>query len=1660
MASDAEHTSTHDGDVCRDKVIRLLKYLEEFVRLRTTVTRRIEQYQRDGFVLWFAHLPQTEGCVFPLWRDMGEGRAGVWLEVRKQDLAPVPELLPLLEPWVDVDTLDGSRETPEIRDRVFVEEEAEEWLLADHPEVSAAWQQYLEVWRRWAERNREKAKVQRVYGQLFRAYQLQRRLGEAYEFVLGLGFLAWRTPQQQEVRRHILRAQAELRFDEHRGVLSVHCPPPPDGARLQIEDEFVEPTDRPSARACDEIEGILAEAGDDVWGDGVHNAIRAWGTALHPDLSYSDGLVPHPTCTDVPHLSPAPALILRKRLDRGTLLAYRRIIAQLEDGGPVPFGMLRLVDHLDDPVPGGDGVTADGAHGDRGQEVGTFFPLPSNAEQQRILDTLGRRQGVLVQGPPGTGKSHTIANLICHYLAIGKRVLVTSETPRALRVLKQKLPEEVKPLCVSLLGADTASFSELEEAVSGIGQRHSRWDPAAQRALIAQLAADLSAHRASEARVSKALRDLRESETYAISLCGGAYCGTAAAIGLRVNRERERFGWLTLPDAAPESSPITNDDARLLLEALRRIDATRAAELALPTVASSSLPSPEEVVSAIEGESKATRAAAEYQAHRGDPAFVPMLSSSRERRTRLQDGLLRYVEEWHRLQARPEQWAPRALTEVLTERESLWRTLAQRTEEGLEGLNREAAKADAHQVVLPTDRDALEVLSHSREMLAHLERGGKWTRLGIPAGPARGKAYLRTAVRVDGRPADSAAQLRILVHRLWVEQRLRALWRIWEGVAAAVSSGLETQVAEVTEHLEVVNQTLSLLGLARELSSHLRESPSIPLPNWASDRPDALLTVLQAVDAYARAQEATARLGQTSAALAKACALPGSHHVNQELKQALDRRDIAGWSAAMHVLLSLERDRADYERASECLERLRAGAPGAATALEETPQQSHWDSCLPGLEEAWHWAVASRWVGRRADPTYQQTLVRELAECERRIGVATAHLAAERAWDAFLARLTPRERQSLEAWQYAVRKIGKGTGKQAERYRRDARMYMADCVEAIPAWIVPRYRVAEVLEPRPELFDVVIVDEASQTGIDGLFLYYLGKQTIVVGDHQQISPAGIGLNETTLAELQHRYLQDIPFQTVLGPTSSLYDHAQIRFAGRIVLQEHFRCMPEIIQFSNDLCYAPHGTPLIPLRTYPPNRLRPVVAVNVPGGYQEGKASSAFNREEARSLVAQVVGCLQDDRYRDKTFGVISLLGEAQARLILQMLTTVLGPEEMEKRSIVCGDAYAFQGDERDVIFLSMVSAPNATIGVLSTLAAQQRFNVAASRARDQLWLFHSVEPHDLSATCVRKRLLEYCRNPVRDPGTVLDDGCESDFERDVCAEIRKRGYRVCTQVPAGEQTAYRYRIDLVVEGMETRLAVECDGDQWHGPDRYEKDMARQRQLERAGWQFYRIRAGSFYADRDAALAPLWEELDRLRIRPSQEPAAFEPPAPVRIAGAQAGGAFVQTETGDDEGVPTSPTTPGNGEPESGPSGPDTACPTGPSTAPVPAPSPPQQAAHEPASPHYGRRPAPQALPPASCSGPQAEPTGIGAEDAALVARVPRDDWFALARWAKESEKLTPLQRHFAYDIGRRLRQGQSLTPKQVRFAARTYREATEGGFVPPKSDQTDLFEGK
>jgi hypothetical protein len=118
-----------------------------------------------------------------------------------------------------------------------------------------------------------------------------------------------------------------------------------------------------------------------------------------------------------------------------------------------------------------------------------FFPLPFNHEQGRISDLIDDPKVAVacVSGPPGTGKSHSIANIISHQMALGKRVLVTARTPEAIAAVREKLPESLRPLVIASVGTDRESAQQLQDAVKELSHEVVSLDIDAARARWTEL---------------------------------------------------------------------------------------------------------------------------------------------------------------------------------------------------------------------------------------------------------------------------------------------------------------------------------------------------------------------------------------------------------------------------------------------------------------------------------------------------------------------------------------------------------------------------------------------------------------------------------------------------------------------------------------------------------------------------------------------------------------------------------------------------------------------------------------------------------------------------------------------------------------------------------------------------------------------------------------------------------------------------------------------------------------------------------------------------------------------------------------------------------------------------------------------------------------------
>lgn len=1480
------------------KAIDLFTFLGRSQQLLAKPVRTTDQYEK---VLWFGALPD-HAAVGSAHRAASPEPDAALLTVQRVPKIDPPLPPEPLRPWVDGKLDDANRE-PTIREAILVEgphpDDGDEDVklrrveLADSPDVAASFDSWISDWRLWADRERRDAAVRDLYKELFAVHLSSTDHSEEFELVLGVGCLSWQPDEHVQVRRHIATAPVAVGFDESTGQLTVTQVVAPEA--VVIEVDMLDPSVISSPAAIDEIRQAAAEYdGHLLDRTGLGDICRRLTHRLDADAEFDDdGL--DPPATTSPRAAFAPALILRRRTNRGLVNIYETIVGQLRASAEVPTGILPLIDP--DMQPEAEINTAPGAVVSLDDE--DFLPLPVNEQQRRIIDRVDRTAQTVVQGPPGTGKTHTAAALVSHLLAKGMRVLITAQTDRALQEVRAKLPEQVQTLAVAVIGQSRSDMADLRMAVDSISKRADEFDPADSQRSIESRLATLDQLRRQRAETYARLITIRQQEIE--TRTDGPEAGTLAAIAYRHLQREPEFDWIRDYDVQTTAAeaPVSSAEIlrwRSLLQDQDLIDHEREALRRHPDA--QSFPSVAEFSLLVDAERAATTARDSYDsllAHQSFE-FVRLLAPEvrEELRARVSDPATRAAE----LERREEAWMNDALRDVRTGRQQAWLARADQIKE-----------FDAHVSALiqrfgpatTVSVQAGELPVHqqiARSLLAHLDAGNKIKVApdGSPKIGAFAAKALKAAdgffaqVRINGLPAVSREQLAAFID--WVEA-----FRI----VAAMDSAWPTNVVipeedTLGERVQWHRTEAIQLDKVLQLGERLRverawfESNGLPVPDW--NNLDEILRYANLVEAATAADVAVASSAAIDQLVDRLKAegpwieLPTA---TADFRKAVEARDVGGYSAAYSRLMFLatvaERVR-ERERIREALTR---SAPRLAEGVAADPADPVWDNRLARFEDAWRWEKTGRWILAQ-DGEDANSLKLRLSGIERQIRSEVEHLAAERAWQHAVSpgRLTGKARANLTQYAQLVSSLGKGTGKYAAKKRVEIAEAMDRCRPSVPVWIMPLYRIAEQMRVQPNLFDVVIVDEASQAGLEASFLQYLAPKIVVIGDDKQVSPSAVGVDQQQLRDLANQYLATDTYRASwLDPKRSYFDEANMRFGGRITLTEHRRCVPEIIGFSNRVAYEPEGIRLIPVRQFGADRLEPIKVVHVTDGVE---LANKTNNVEAEAIVDQIRKCLADPKYDGATIGVISLTGKEQARLIEHKLLDAVPPEEWAARELRCGDASDFQGSERNVMFLSMVKAPSADkrIAPLTMTHYVQRFNVAASRAKDQMWVYHSVPREALLNTeDMRFQLLDYCYGVVNRPGSelavpvtgsvpedVVVPPFDSLFEQRVFNRIADRGYTVIPQYPA-----LGYNIDLVIVGATTRLAVECDGDTWHGPAQYEADLARQRELERCGWQFFRLRESVFYADMPGALQKLWDTLDDLGIHTADWVQPSEGPDP-------------------------------------------------------------------------------------------------------------------------------------------------------------------------------------
>lgn len=1475
----------------REAIDSLLTFIEEATSLRQTAARHLS---RCGRLL---RLPELEAAVPGLVAGDPTGAdADLVCRIEKLEMPPCPPIPESLAPYAT-----GDWRAPEW---------TPDWKAlpdpAEHPE-SAELYETLADWLRirgsWLEARGEILPNHALFERL---QDLRDHLSESNlrdECVIGTAVFTSNpdvTRAKNPVRWPLLVQPLVIELGSSRRnlpVIEVRRNGDEDPRLLaEILAPFAE--DGVDLKAASRFEEWLEDAGADanLAGDeSLSEALEKFAASLHPDCRFV------PAEEELPEdagekpaftLEASPVILIQPR-PSGVRSAIRSIRKDIAEHRDVPAHLMEIV--CPDVFPTlASGLTPTLSleaklAATAGEDPDVLLAKPANPEQLAIAHEVEHNNVVLVQGPPGTGKTHTIANLLGHFLSQGKRVLVTSHTTKALSVVKDLLPKEIQPLCVTMLG----DRKDLEQTSSELITRLTRLNVEDLEARIRALG--LERHRLGTALADRRRRifEQRRIEHEAVEFNGHRYTLTEIAKFLR---EAERLQALIPGEVAEGPLPLSFRELLELYGTNGRWDAETARDL------SGLLPGFELLPDAdtMRGMNRRWRDVLAEDA--GDVTIDERRSASGER-------LHAFMKGGETLLVAPESGIS-ALTPAmdlspLTETDEMKRLALslgladEGCREAFEQLERELAAAN--ELALAVDRASLldnrtVVIPDAIDADAAM-KAAEWFTANDPDGStgflgrlfnkeAREAADALAGVEVDGsRPASKEAFEAVALHAR-LKAAVKTVARTWDSLAeradapAFATYGNNAVRTLFTRYGTSLSDTciwwrrvfvpyiegLLSAGIEAEGMKELLESAD-PLEAARRFATDVLAPVHTARHREAELlalREWQATESQKLYAAAPACA-------TARRLAAATLVDPDAWELEAERLRKLLEDQPLFARRTELLERLRAAAPEWANALEAGEPGFTTSNPSPEITNAWLYRQLER-IYTRATAADLDALQSDAERLCADLREATAQLAVAKAWLAVKSRLSngPALSNLFSLAAYMKRAVGRG--RKSAAWRREVNRLLPACQQAVPVWIM-MIQDALLNFSTASKFDVIVVDEASQADMTALPLLYMGKKVIVVGDDRQVTPLSVGTSEAAVDALCARHLEGrVKEPKLYDSRLSLYGLVQSMAFPAHMLVEHFRSVPEIIGWCSRLSY--NGT-IRPLRDASSSSLKPAV---VPWRTRGTAGDNGVNEEEAQAVIRLLRAMIHDPAYDGKTFGIIPMrsVHGAQVNRIRRLLVENFDPREIERRRIHCGISAEFQGDERDVVILSLVdsAAPGLPLRKETDGAdgmMKKRWNVAVSRARDQLWLVHSFDPAaQLKPDDLRRSLFDWADGVMS--GTIGAaepfDLPDPEFTGQVLRALRKRGYRVEAGHDAGA-----WRLDMVVRARGRAAAIECDGSGREDENAIRRDMERQTVLERAGWKFVRVRSADWFRRPEKTLERVCEALAALGIAPEPEDCA-------------------------------------------------------------------------------------------------------------------------------------------------------------------------------------------
>jgi very-short-patch-repair endonuclease len=512
------------------------------------------------------------------------------------------------------------------------------------------------------------------------------------------------------------------------------------------------------------------------------------------------------------------------------------------------------------------------------------------------------------------------------------------------------------------------------------------------------------------------------------------------------------------------------------------------------------------------------------------------------------------------------------------------------------------------------------------------------------------------------------------------------------------------------------------------------------------------------------------------------------------------------------------------------------------------------DRNLPDAQapaEAWNdffnvwltWAEAARVaaLGRSCEQRIAQLPQPE--DCNRRL--ANAQSAIEqgtREWMAWAAgglpnTLSPADRESLANLRAGIQNWG------PDRFARELKQHFPLILRAFPLWSVSNLSARSALPLVPALFDLVIIDEASQCDIASVVpLLARSQKAVFAGDPMQlahVSTLDVAVEQALLQQYDLAGAQVQRFTYRVNSAFVLADaNASIPESARVRLDLHFRSHGLIADYCNEAFYSNtlNVVTLTERLNIPPG-LQPGIHWTHVAGKLEPGTTGAWCAEEIE-IVGRELRSLAAGGYRG-TIGVVTPFRQQMIRLKDTFeASSSLGPDFMERVRFLASTAHGFQGDERDLILFSLCAGPEMPEGATIFIRENPNlFNVAVSRARAVL---HVVGNRDWALSCGVSFVEKLARRTIPStPGTrsTTTEPYQSPWEKVLANALAQADIKVIPQYPI----AGRF-LDLAILSP-AKIDVEVDGESVHrtaGGGRKDDDYWRDLQLQSLAWKVCRF----------------------------------------------------------------------------------------------------------------------------------------------------------------------------------------------------------------------------